>query len=218
MENIDHNHDDDEPEGWFASHVWFEVEKWLAYGPVLATFLYVIGLIQGDAEDLEFAGQIWTFFAVVPTPVLVWRVGIRKPPDNRARAAILLFNGALPCLFLYLPEAELLVRPNLYLALPLIMAWTVACQWAALRRSPPGRSSRSRALMLGSSAVICGLVALPLFARAFIGITGAAWAPPELAALQSSVSTGLSFALALVFTAAGLTVARRVVPLWRQNA
>lgn len=192
------NYENDEPDGRFGYSIWESVENGLVWGPIWVMFLYVVGFAQGDPTTFQVAGWFWFGLAVVLPPFIVWRIGLRRPPGDRWRAAAILAYGSLPSLLLVLPDTWFSTAAGLKVVLPPTIAWGIACQLIAMRRTPRPGSPRVRALILAGGALIWGVVALACFGLAGLGFLMGVWEPPPIAWLVSPVmvATCLPFGIA----------------------
>lgn len=193
MENIRkaETDEDDEPPGRTGSYFWHQISDWIVFGPVIAALMYVVDLARDDLEMLNFTGFLWTCLFIGTAVVIVWRLGFRQPPADRWGAAAILVYGALPCAALVVPETPFYTLPGAYFTLPVVMAWTMASQWMALRCGPALGTPGWRALLISVAALICGLVSLAGFAATVVGLAMSLWERPDGAWMTIALLIGV---------------------------
>lgn len=183
----------------------------LFWGPILALGALVLDYRDRLTDQAILAPTCWTIAYVVGAPILVWRVGRRQPPGDRWRSAATLAIGGLPCALMFIPGSVASSWPGLGVCVVLAVLWGLAAQLMALRTKPPPQPKAIRIITLGVGAIISGLVALPLFAGAGIGLLMGVWDPPPMAWLFSPVIIGLCLPAAVLMAYGSLGMLREAV-------
>lgn len=202
------NGEDDEPPRRLGSWLWQEMSDWIVFGPVIFALVYVVDLARDDLAMLNSTGFLWTCLFIGTAVVIVWRLGFRQPPADRWGAAAILVYGALPCAALVVPETPFYTLPGAYFTLPVVMAWNMTCQWAALRRGPALGTPGWRALVISVAALICGLVSLAGFAATVVGLAMSVWERPDGAWMTIALLIGVGLPWGIVWAYASVNMIR----------
>ena len=185
------------------------------YGPIWVVFFYVLALVRDDPSMLRLGAWAWLLIVAGLAPFIVWRVGLRKPPGDRWRAAAIFTYTALPLSLLAVPGWWGSGDEGLLFTLPSALVWGIGGQILAMRRTPEAPASRRRAMLLAPAAIVCGLVALPLFAFAGVGLLMAVWEPPAMAWLFTPIIIGVSLPTALACAYASVKMLTDAQRAWR---
>jgi hypothetical protein len=186
-------------------------DEFLFWGPILALGILFLDYRDRLTDQDVLSPTCWTIAYVVGAPIHVWRVGRRQPPGDRWRSAATLAIGGLPCALLLIPGSVASGWPWLGVCVVLAVLWGLAAQFMALRTKPPPQPKAIRIISLGVGAIISGLIALPLFAGAGIGLLMGIWEPPPLAWLFSPVIIGLCLPAALLMAYGSLGMFREAM-------